>query len=46
MIPRGIQMPPAVWAVIEKLATDRGVSIGAVVRSIVNEKLEAQLTRN
>jgi hypothetical protein len=39
-------MPPDIWAVIEKLATDQDTSIGAVVRAIVCEKLEAQLTQN
>jgi predicted DNA-binding ribbon-helix-helix protein len=41
MIPRGVQMPASVWAVIEKIAADRSCSIGAVIRSIVNEKLES-----
>jgi predicted DNA-binding ribbon-helix-helix protein len=42
---RGVRMPTSTWQAIRKIATDRGISLGAVIREIVNDRLDAQLTQ-
>jgi predicted DNA-binding ribbon-helix-helix protein len=40
-IPRGVRLPTTTWHALEKMAIDRGSSLGAVIRQIVNEKIES-----
>jgi predicted DNA-binding ribbon-helix-helix protein len=44
MIPRGIMLEPCTWTAIEAIANERSTSIGAVVRSIVNESIANKKT--
>jgi predicted DNA-binding ribbon-helix-helix protein len=36
----GVRMPPATWRIIRKMATDRQMSPGAIIREIVSERIE------